>query len=191
LILGDNIFYGNTFSTILKHSIKNKSRATIFGKYVHDPERYGVVEFDSNGKAISLEEKPKDPKSNYAVVGLYFYDNRVVKYAKSLKPSIRGELEITDLNKLYLENDELDCVVFGRGFAWLDTGTVTSLFEAANFVKALEDVQGIKISVIEEIAYNNGWITKDQLLEAAKQYGKSPYGIHLRNVASGGLAFKK
>lgn len=184
LVLGDNIFYGNGFTDILMTAKNNKGRATVFGQYVKDPERYGVVEFDKNGKVLSLEEKPKDPKSNYAVVGLYFYDNRVVKYAKELKPSKRGEYEITDLNKIYLNNGELDCKVFGRGFAWLDTGTVQSLNEASNYVRNVEEVIGIKICVPEEIAYHNGWLNKKQLLEAAKQYKNTNYGAHLENVAN-------
>ncbi len=187
LILGDNIFYGNQFASILRKAKENKGRATIFGQHVHDPERFGVAEFDENGKVLSLEEKPKNPKSNYAVVGLYFYDNRVVDFAKKLKPSMRGEYEITDLNKLYLEKEELDCVVFGRGFAWLDTGTIEALGQASNYVKTIEEVQGIKISVPEEIAYYNQWITKEQLLEVAKQYGNSQYGRYLEFVARGSL----
>lgn len=183
LVLGDNIFYGNGFTKLLRKARNNKGRATIFGQYVKDPERYGVVEFDENGKVLSVEEKPQNPKSNYAIVGLYFYDNRVVEIAKNLKPSARGELEITDLNRVYLENGELDCEVFGRGFAWLDTGTMSSLMEAGNYVKMVEDVQGIKISVPEEIAYNNGWISKEELLKAAEMYGKSSYGQHLINVS--------
>ena len=188
LILGDNIFYGNHFGSMLREAASNTTehkRATIFGKYVNDPERFGVAEFDESGKVLSIEEKPKEPKSNYAVVGLYFYDNRVVQYAKELKPSARGEYEITDLNKIYLEHDELDMRVFGRGFAWLDTGTVESLAEASNYVKLVEEVQGIKISVPEEIAYYNKWIDKETLLETAEEYGKSPYGEHLRNIAKG------
>ena len=190
LILGDNIFYGNNFSSMLKDAAWNTAvnkRSTIFGKYVSDPERFGVAEFDESGKVISLEEKPKDPKSNYAVVGLYFYDSRVVKYAKALKPSARGEYEITDLNKIYLENEELDMKVFGRGFAWLDTGTMDSLAEATEYVKIVEEVQGVKISVPEEIAYYNKWINEEQLLNAAEDYGKSPYGDHLRNIAHGNV----
>ena len=190
LILGDNIFYGNHFGTILKDALDNtvnKKHATVFGKYVNDPERFGVAAFDESGKVTSLEEKPKNPKSNYAVVGLYFYDNRVVKYAKELKPSARGEYEITDLNKVYLEQGELDCKVFGRGFAWLDTGTIESLAEASNYVKIIEDVQGVKISVPEEIAYYNHWIDEDELLKAAEAYGKSPYGDHLRNIIKGNV----
>ncbi len=193
LILGDNIFYGNHFGSILKTAAENKGRATIFGQYVKDPERFGVVEFDENGKVISLEEKPEYPKSNYAVVGLYFYDHRVVEYAKNLKPSKRGEYEITDLNKIYLDKGELDCTLFGRGFAWLDTGTVESLGQACNYVKTIEEVQGIKISVPEEIAYYNQWINRDQLLEAANRYGKSQYGEYLKFVAEGTLrtSYKK
>ncbi len=190
LILGDNIFYGNRFGTMLKEAAENASlnkRATVFGKYVSDPERFGIAEFDENGKVISLEEKPSNPKSNYAVVGLYFYDNRVVKYAKEVKPSPRGEYEITDLNKLYLAHDELDVKVFGRGFAWLDTGTVESLATASDYVRMVEDVQGIKISVPEEIAYYNNWINTEELLQAAELYGKSPYGTHLKNIAKGNV----
>ncbi len=190
LILGDNIFYGNKFGTMLRDAASNtvnRRHATVFGKYVSDPERFGVAEFDENGKVISLEEKPAEPKSNYAVVGLYFYDNRVVKYAKELKPSARGEYEITDLNRIYLENGELDINVFGRGFAWLDTGTIESLAEASEYVRLVESVQGIKISVPEEIAYYNEWIDEEQLLKAADAYGKSPYGTHLRTIASGNV----
>ena len=190
LILGDNIFYGNGFGSMLRNAVNNtesRNHATVFGKYVSDPERFGVAEFDGNGKVISLEEKPKEPKSNYAVVGLYFYDNRVVEYAKSLKPSARGEYEITDLNRIYLENGELDCQVFGRGFAWLDTGTVDSLAKASDYVKLVVEVQGIRISVPEEIAYYNKWIDEKTLLEAAETYGKSPYGEHLRTIAKGNV----
>ena len=190
LILGDNIFYGNGFGSMLRNAVNNtesRNHATVFGKYVSDPERFGVAEFDENGKVISLEEKPKEPKSNYAVVGLYFYDNRVVEYAKSLKPSARGEYEITDLNRIYLENGELDCQVFGRGFAWLDTGTVDSLAKASDYVKLVVKVQGIRISVPEEIAYYNKWIDEKTLLEAAETYGKSPYGEHLRTIAKGNV----
>ncbi|MEA5027124.1 Glucose-1-phosphate thymidylyltransferase [bioreactor metagenome] len=183
MILGDNIFYGNRFTEMLLKAKNSRGKATIFGQYVHDPQRFGVIEFDQAGKVLSLEEKPKQPKSNYAAVGLYFYDNRVVDFAKKIKPSPRGELEITDLNRMYLEIGDLNCELFGRGFAWLDTGEMTSLFEAANFVKIVEEVQGIKISVPEEIAYNNKWITKEQLLVAAAIYGKSSYGQHLKNVA--------
>lgn len=187
MVLGDNIFYGNQFGSMLKKAVDNKGRATIFGQYVHDPERFGVAEFDENGKVLSLEEKPTSPKSNYAVVGLYFYDNRVVEYAKNLKPSARGEYEITDLNKIYLTNGEIDCVMFGRGFAWLDTGTIDSLSQATNYVKTIEEIQGIKISVPEEIAYYNKWIDKEELLKAAENYGKSTYGDYLRFVAAGSM----
>ena len=190
LILGDNIFYGNHFGNMLKNAVEmaeTNKRAVVFGKYVNDPERFGVAEFDEEGKVISLEEKPAEPKSNYAVVGLYFYDNRVVEYAKQLKPSARGEYEITDLNKIYLKNGELDIQVFGRGFAWLDTGTIESLAEASDYVKLVEEVQGIRISVPEEIAYYNQWIDADMMLKAAEAYGKSPYGDHLRNIVRGNV----
>ena len=162
MVLGDNIFYGSGLTTLLKDAVKNaeRGRATIFGYYVNDPERFGVVEFDENGKVISVEEKPKQPKSNYCITGLYFYDNRVVEFAHRIKPSARGELEITDLNRLYLEDGTLDVILLGRGYAWLDTGTVDTLVDAAEFVKVLEKRQGIKIAAIEEIAYHNGWITK-------------------------------
>lgn len=185
MVLGDNIFYGNGFGKILRNAADKPKGATVFGYYVEDPERFGIVEFDENGKAVSIEEKPEKPKSNYCVTGLYFYDNTVVKKAKEVKPSPRGELEITDLNKMYLEEGSLDVVTLGRGFAWLDTGTVDALNEAAEFVKVIEDRQSIMISAIEEIAYNNGWITKEKLLESAKLYGKSAYGKHLKNVADG------
>lgn len=189
MILGDNIFYGAGMTMHLKEAANNESGATVFGYYVDDPERFGVVEFDENGKAVSLEEKPAEPKSNYAVTGLYFYDNRVCEYAKSLKPSARGELEITDLNKIYLEQDELKVVTLGRGYAWLDTGTIDSLNEAADFVKAVEVRAGISIAVLEEIAYKNGWINKEQLLESAKAYGKAPYGQYLQKVADGRIIY--
>ena len=188
MVLGDNIFYGNGFSKILKDAVRNaeeNKRASVFGYYVEDPERFGVVEFDNDGKVISVEEKPKNPKSNYAITGLYFYDNRVVKYAKEMKPSARGELEITDLNRVFLELGDLDVKLLGRGFAWLDTGTMDSLIEAGQFVQMVEKRQGIKISAIEEIAYKNGWITKEKLLESAERYGKSTYGQHLKKVAEG------
>ena len=188
MVLGDNIFYGNGMSKILKTAVENaekNGRATIFGYYVEDPERFGIVEFEESGKVISLEEKPANPKSNYAVVGLYFYDRHVSEYAKALKPSARGELEITDLNKVYLEKDLLDVQFLGRGYAWLDTGTMDSLIEASDFVQMVEKRQGIKISAIEEIAYRNGWISKEQLVESAERYGKSPYGSHLMKVAEG------
>lgn len=183
MVLGDNIFYGNGFSKLLKNAASKENGATVFGYYVEDPERFGIVEFDKDGRAVSLEEKPQNPKSNYAVTGLYFYDKSVVKKAKNVKPSARGELEITDLNKMYLEEGTLDVVTLGRGFAWLDTGTVDALNEAAEFVKVIEDRQGIMISAIEEIAYRNGWIDKEKLLESAKLYGKSAYGQHLKKVA--------
>ncbi len=189
LILGDNIFYGNSLRQKLKEAAQNKDRATVFGYYVDDPDRFGVVEFDSDGKVISIEEKPKNPKSNYAVTGLYFYDNRVVEYAKQLKPSARGELEITDLNRIYLELGELDVKLLGRGFAWFDSGTVDALVDAANFVRIIEKRQGIKIAVPEEIAYINKWINKEQLLKAAENYKNSPYGEHLRNVAEGKIRY--
>ena len=183
MILGDNIFYGAGLGKHLKEAAAREEGATVFGYYVEDPERFGVVEFDKDGRAVSIEEKPKNPKSNYAVTGLYFYDRKVVERAKSLKPSARGELEITDLNRIYLEEGTLNVITLGRGFAWLDTGTVDSLAEAADFVRILQNRQGITISAPEEIAYNKGWISKAQLLEAAEAYGKSPYGKHLRNVA--------
>ena len=185
MILGDNIFYGAGLGKHLKEAAAREEGATVFGYYVEDPERFGVVEFDKDGKAVSIEEKPANPKSNYAVTGLYFYDRKVVERAKALKPSPRGELEITDLNRMYLEEGTLNVITLGRGFAWLDTGTVDSLAEAADFVRILQNRQGITISAPEEIAYNKGWITKAQLLEAAEAYGKSPYGKHLRNVADG------
>ena len=192
LVLGDNIFYGNGFSKILKDAVKNAEenhRASVFGYYVDDPERFGVVEFDENNKVISVEEKPKNPKSNYAVTGLYFYDNRCVEYAKAVKPSDRGELEITSLNNIFLEKGALDVKLLGRGFAWLDTGTMDSLLEAGQFVQMLEKRQSIKISAIEEIAYINGWISKEKLLESAEKYGKSTYGAHLKKVAEGKIKY--
>ena len=185
MILGDNIFYGAGLTVHLQKAASNTKGATVFGYYVDDPERFGVVEFDKEGKAVSLEEKPSQPKSNYAVTGLYFYDNKVCDYAKSLKPSARGELEITDLNKIYLADDELSVVTLGRGYAWLDTGTVDSLNEAAEFVKAVQNRAGIPVAVLEEIAYNNGWIDKAHLLNSAKEYGKAPYGQYLQKVADG------
>ncbi|MBU5455555.1 glucose-1-phosphate thymidylyltransferase RfbA [Caproiciproducens sp. MSJ-32] len=189
MILGDNIFFGHSLTTLLKEAANNKGRATVFGYYVDDPERFGVVEFDSEGRVISLEEKPKNPKSNYAVTGLYFYDKDVAKYAKSIKPSARGELEITDLNRIYLEMGKLDVKLLGRGYAWLDTGTMDSLIEAAEFVKTIQKRQGIVISAPEEIAYVNRWISKDKLLESAAKYGKSVYGKHLRKVAEGKIRY--
>lgn len=192
MVLGDNIFYGNGFSKILKEAVKNAEenhRASVFGYYVDDPERFGVVEFDKDNKVISVEEKPKNPKSNYAVTGLYFYDNRCVEYAKQVKPSDRGELEITSLNNIFLDKGDLDVKLLGRGFAWLDTGTMDSLLEAGQFVQMLEKRQSIKISAIEEIAYINGWITKEKLLESAERYGKSTYGAHLKKVAEGKIRY--
>ena len=185
MILGDNIFYGNGFGSILRRASANSAagRATVFGYYVPDPQRFGVVEFDRDGRVVSLEEKPEKPKSNYAVTGLYFYDNHVAGKAKTIKPSARGELEITDLNRMYLEEGLLDVITLGRGFAWLDTGTVDTLVEAGDFVRMIERRQGIKISAPEEIAYRNGWISKQMLLDSAALYGKSQYGMHLRAVA--------
>lgn len=185
LVLGDNIFYGRHFGQTLRDAVSKQKGATVFGYYVEDPERFGVVEFDDNWKAVSLEEKPTEPKSNYAVTGLYFYDNRVVDFAKRVKPSHRGELEITDLNKLYLEDNSLSVELLGRGFSWLDTGTIDSLLDASQFVEVTERQTGIKISAPEEIAFRQKWITKEELLEAAKSYGKSSYGTHLVNVANG------
>ncbi len=192
MVLGDNIFYGNGFSKILRAAAANaeeNARATVFGYYVTDPERFGVVEFDAEGRVISVEEKPKEPKSNYAITGLYFYPKGVSEMAKAVKPSARGELEITTLNDMYLKKSELDVQLLGRGFAWLDTGTMDSLVEAADFVRMVEKRQGIKISAPEEIAYKNGWITKEKLLESAERYGKSPYGAHLRAVAEGKVRY--
>lgn len=189
MVLGDNIFYGSGLTKHLKAAAAKENGATVFGYYVDDPERFGIVEFDENGKAISLEEKPKNPKSNYCVTGLYFYDSRVCELAKKVKPSARGELEITDLNKMYLENDTLNVVTLGRGYAWLDTGTIDALADATEFVKVIESRQGIKISAIEEIAYINGWITKEKLLESAEMYGKSEYGNHLKRVAQGKILY--
>ncbi len=188
LVLGDNIFYGNGLGRHLKRAVEDaetKGGATVFGYYVDDPERFGVVEFDKDFNAISIEEKPEHPKSNYAVTGLYFYDNRVCEFAKKVKPSARGELEITTLNQMYLEDGTLNVVTLGRGYAWLDTGTMESLFEASEFVRAVERSQGLSVSVIEEIAFQNGWISKNQLIEAAQKYGKSVYGQHLLKVAEG------
>jgi len=191
MILGDNIFYGHNLTKLLKEANENIYRATVFAYYVDDPERYGVVEFDNNFKAISIEEKPKNPKSNYAVTGLYFYPAGVSEYAKSLKPSWRNELEITDLNKIYLEKGLLDVKIMGRGYAWFDTGTVESLFEAAEFVRAIQKRQGIIIASPEEIAYLNGWITIEQLYKAIDKYGKSQYGQYLRKVAEGKIIYAK
>ena len=187
MVLGDNVFYGNGFSELLRRAVANqqKGRATVFGYYVEDPERFGIVEFDKSGRVLSVEEKPANPRSNYAITGLYFYDNRVVDYAKAVKPSARGELEITDLNRIYLEEGDLDVVLLGRGYAWLDTGTMDSLAEATQFVQMIEKRQGVKISAPEEIAYRQGWIDREQLLRSAEVYGKSPYGEHLKKVAEG------
>ena len=185
MVLGDNIFYGNGLKKHLKEAAGRQTGATVFGYYVEDPERFGIVEFDKDGKAISIEEKPEHPKSNYCVTGLYFYDNRVCELAKKVKPSARGELEITDLNKMYLEEGTLNVVTLGRGNAWLDTGTIDALSEASEFVKVIENRQGVKVSAVEEIAYVNGWIDKEQLLESAAMYGKSSYGAHLKKVAEG------
>ncbi len=191
MVLGDNIFYGNGLGHLLRTAVEDaeNGRATIFGYYVNDPERFGIVEFGQDGQVVSLEEKPKQPKSNYCVTGIYFYDRRVVEYAKRLKPSARGELEITDLNRMYLADKTLDVKLLGRGFAWLDTGTMDSLLDASNFVQMVEKRQGIEISAPEEIAYVNGWVTKDELLEAAGRYGNSPYGEHLRRVADGKVRY--
>lgn len=187
MILGDNIFYGNGLTSRLRQASGNEIGATIFGYYVDDPERFGIVELDKDGKAISIEEKPKHPKSNYCVTGLYFYDERVCEFAKQVRPSHRGELEITDLNRIYLEAGDLNVITLGRGYAWLDTGTVAALTDAAEFVKMVETRQGIQISAIEEIAYRNGWISMEQLKESAERYGKSLYGQHLRRVAEGSI----
>ena len=189
LVLGDNIFYGNGLSRHLRRAAANAEagRATVFGYRVDDPERFGVVEFDESYNAVSIEEKPARPKSNYAVTGLYFYDERVTEYASRVAPSARGEYEITDLNRMYLEDGSLDVVTLGRGYAWLDTGTMESLFEAGQFVRTVEEAQDLPVSVPEEIAFENGWITRDELLDAAERYGKSTYGQHLRVVAEGGI----
>ncbi|MBQ6509214.1 MAG: glucose-1-phosphate thymidylyltransferase RfbA [Flexilinea sp.] len=192
MVLGDNIFYGNGFGRMLraaKANAETNERATVFGYYVTDPERFGVVEFDDEGKAISIEEKPKQPKSNYAVTGLYFYPKGVSARAHQVQPSARGELEITTLNDMYLQDGLLDVQLLGRGFAWLDTGTMDSLVDAADFVRMVEQRQGIKISAPEEIAYINQWITKETLMESAKRYGKSPYGEHLKAVAEGKVRY--
>lgn len=185
MILGDNIFHGQGLKKRLRAAAAKESGATVFGYYVEDPERFGVVELDKTGKAIFLEEKPAQPKSNYAVTGLYFYDKKVCRRAKELKPSPRGELEITDLNRIYLEEGSLNVIILGRGYAWLDTGTVDSLSEASEFVRVIENREGIQISAPEEIAYRNGWISREQLEQSAAIYGKSPYGRHLNNVAAG------
>lgn len=191
MVLGDNIFYGNGFSSMLRAATENaeNGEATIFGYYVNDPERFGIVEFDENGRVISVEEKPKHPKSNYCITGLYFYDKRAVEYAKQVKSSARGELEITDLNRIYLEDGSLNVQLLGRGYAWLDTGTMDSLVEAADFIQMIEKRQGIKVSAPEEIAYINKWIDKEALLVSAERYGKSPYGEHLKRVADGKIHY--
>lgn len=194
LVLGDNIFYGNGLDCHLQKAVKDAETAggaTVFGYHVEDPERFGVVEFDENFNAVSIEEKPNKPKSNYAVTGLYFYDSRVCSFAKQVQPSERGELEITSLNQMYLKEGSLNVVTLGLGYAWLDTGTMESLFEASEFVRAVERSQGLSVSVVEEIAYQNGWIDKEKLLEGAKRYGKSVYGQHLKKVADGKIAPRK
>ena len=185
MILGDNIFHGQGLKKRLRAAAEKEKGATVFGYYVDDPERFGIVEFDETGKAISIEEKPEKPKSNYCVTGLYFYDNRVVEYAKNLKPSARGELEITDLNRIYLENGELDVTLLGQGFTWLDTGTHESLVEATNFVKTIETHQHRKIACLEEIAYTNGWISKEEVMAAYEIYKKNQYGQYLKDVIDG------
>ena len=192
MVLGDNIFYGNGMGKLLRAAVENaqaRDRATIFGYCVNDPERFGVVEFDGEGKVLSIEEKPKCPKSNYAVTGLYFYPKGVSAMAHEVRPSSRGELEITTLNAMYLEQQRLDVQLLGRGFAWLDTGTIEALMDAADFVRMVEKHQGVKISAPEEIAYKNGWIAKEMLLSAAQRYGKSPYGEHLKAVAEGRIRY--
>ena len=193
MILGDNIFYGNGFGGMLREAAESamEGKATIFGYYVNDPERFGIVEFDKNGKVLSVEEKPKNPKSNYCITGLYFYPKGVSAMAHDVKPSARGELEITTLNDMYLQKGDLCAKVMGRGFAWLDTGTMDSLVDAANFVQMIEKRQGIKIAALEEIAYNKGWIDKEKLLVSAERYGKSPYGEHLKRVAEGRFLYDK
>ena len=191
MVLGDNIFYGAGLSERLKAAADaaQNGQATVFGYYVNDPERFGIVEFDADGHVISVEEKPKQPKSNYAITGLYFYDKRVVELAKQVKPSARGELEITDLNRMYLEDGTLNVQLLGRGYAWLDTGTMDTLVAAAEFVQVIEQRQGIMISAPEEIAYRHGWITREELLKSADTYGKSPYGEHLHRVADGKIRY--
>ena len=191
MILGDNIFYGNGFSRMLSAAVKNAEQglATIFGYFVNDPERFGIVEFDERGKVLSVEEKPAQPKSNYAITGLYFYDRRVCQLAKQVQPSARGELEITTLNDLYLQDGTLNAQILGRGFAWLDTGTMDSLCEATDFIRIIEQRQSVKVAALEEIAYTRGWIDRPALLLAAERYGKSPYGAHLRRVAEGRILY--
>lgn len=192
MVLGDNIFYGAGFSKRLKNAAANAAngRSTVFGYYVNDPERFGVVAFDKDGHATDIEEKPANPKSNYAVTGLYFYNSDVVKMAKQVKPSARGELEITTLNQMYLDQGKLDVQLLGRGYAWLDTGTMDSLFEAGEFVRTVQRAQGLPIAVAEEIAFENGWIDREQLMKAAEKYGKSPYGKHLKDVADNKIIVK-
>ncbi len=188
MVLGDNIFYGNGLGNLLRTAVNNSEnnhRASVFGYYVNDPERFGVVEFDKNGKVVSVEEKPENPKSNYAITGLYFYPAGVSDMAGKVMPSARGEYEITTLNEMYMKEDKLDVRLLGRGYAWLDTGTMDSLVDAATFVRMVEERQGVMISALEEIAYRNQWITKEQLIEAATRYGKSPYGHHLKTIAEG------
>ena len=193
MVLGDNIFYGNGFSAMLREAAENAENglATIFGYFVNDPERFGIVEFDPNGNMPSVEEKPRNPKSNYCITGLYFYDKRVCELAKQVKPSARGELEITTLNDMYLQDGTLRAKIMGRGFAWLDTGTMDSLIEAGSFVQMIERRQSIKIAALEEIAYHKGWISKEKLLESAERYGKSPYGEHLKRVAEGKILYDR
>ena len=185
MVLGDNIFYGSGFTKMLKHAARQTNGATIFGYYVDDPRRFGVVEFDTKGKVISIEEKPQNPKSNYCITGLYFYDSKVVDIAKKIKPSKRGELEITDINKIYLESNELEVLTLGRGFAWIDAGTIDALSEASEFIRIIEKKQGIKIAAIEEIAFKNKWIDKEQLIELSNLYKNTDYGEHLKKVAEG------
>lgn len=191
MVLGDNIFYGNGLSNLLKSATENAEagRATIFGYYVNEPERFGIVEFDANGNVISVEEKPKNPKSNYCITGLYFYPKGISKMAWDVRPSARGELEITTLNDMYLKQGKLDVQLLGRGYAWLDTGTIDSLTEASLFVQVIQKRQNIVISAPEEIAYRNGWISAEKLMDSAKRYGKSPYGVHLRNVVEGKIHY--
>lgn len=193
MVLGDNIFYGNGFSRMLAEAVDNAyhGKATIFGYFVNDPQRFGIVEFDEQGRVLSVEEKPQNPKSNYCITGLYFYDGRASSLAKQVKPSARGELEITSLNDMYLKDGTLAAKVMGRGFAWLDTGTMDSLVEATNFVQIVEKRQGIKIASLEEIAYRQGWIDKPMLMAAAERYGKSPYGEHLKRVAEGRIQYDR
>lgn len=191
LILGDNIFYGSGFGSLLRNAVQDaeQGKASIFGYYVTDPERFGIMAFDENGKVTSVEEKPEHPKSNYCITGLYFYDNRVIDFAKAVKPSDRGELEITDINRMYLEADCLKAKILGRGYAWLDTGTMESLLEAGDFIHTIQRRQGVVISSPEEISYINGWIDRDTLMKSAELYGKSPYGEHLKSVAGGKIRY--